>query len=104
MIALMAAGLLLSMTLPGCGPDRIASPGDVPIAMKLDETPPADLLVCPAAAPAFPVDAVAKIPPEVRSALMSLAFAYSVVRDQVGRLINWHRPRSCPQRSNEEAG
>lgn len=32
---------------------------------------------------------------EVRSALMSLAFAYAATLDQLKRLINWERPGTC---------
>ncbi len=95
----MAIGSLALTTLPGCGRNRVASAGTspalTPIAVQVDTTPPAELLLCPQPPVAFPVDQAAVLPVDVRSALTSLAFAYRATLDQLQRLIAWHRPPGC---------
>ncbi|MCW2399653.1 hypothetical protein [Sphingobium sp. B2D3C] len=61
----------------------------------MKDTPPADLLACPAMPAPFPSDAAATIPPAVRSALIALATAYADTRDQLLRVIRWHEPGAC---------
>lgn len=65
------------------------------IAMQIRDTPPADLLVCPAQPDPFPADAEATIPPAVRSAMIGLARGYAMVSDQLGRLIAWNGGTDC---------
>ena len=99
----MAIGLLASMTLQGCGPDHVDSAGETPVVVQVDDAPPAGLLLCPEPPVAFPVDQAATMPSEVRSALMSLAFAYGATLDQLKRLINWERPGTCAVQVDAEA-
>lgn len=95
----MAIGSLALTTLPGCARNRVESAGTspplTPIAVQVDATPPAELLLCPQPPVAFPVDQAAVLPVDVRSALTSLAFAYRATLDQLQRLIAWHRPPGC---------
>ncbi|MCW2396163.1 MULTISPECIES: hypothetical protein [unclassified Sphingobium] len=82
------------MTLQGCAQRQIETAPAV-IAVEVKDTPPADLLACPAAPAPFPRDATATIPPAVRSALIALATAYADTRDQLLRVIRWHEPGAC---------
>ncbi|WP_264573683.1 hypothetical protein [Sphingobium sp. B11D3A] len=61
----------------------------------MKDTPPTDLLACPATPAPFPGDASATIPPAVRAALIALATAYADTRDQLLRIIRWHEPGAC---------
>ncbi|MEI6419475.1 MAG: hypothetical protein WCO82_10430 [Sphingomonadales bacterium] len=54
------------------------------------DTPPADLLRCPARPAGVPAGTSASIPAPARAALIDLAAAYRTVVDQLGRLIAWH--------------
>lgn len=100
---MLAIGSLALTTLPGCGPEHVASAGDVPVVVQVDDSAPADLLVCPEQPMAFPVDQAATITADVRSAIMSLAFAYRATLDQLKRLINWNRPGTCRSPPDAEA-
>jgi hypothetical protein len=99
----MAIGSLALTTLQACGPDQVASAGDTPVVVQVDDTPPGDLLRCPEPPVAFPLNQAATMPADVRSALMSLAFAYAATLDQLERLINWERPDTCPDQLDAEA-
>jgi hypothetical protein len=88
----LALGLMLSTGLPGCATKQAARPAPTAIAVKLESTPPADLLACPVAPAAFPTDASATIPAEIRAPLIGLAAAYADTADRLRRLIRWHRP------------
>ncbi|MDA5192804.1 hypothetical protein [Govanella unica] len=80
------------MTLPGCATRIIEQPAPPPVAVPVRDTPPADLLVCPAAPQGFPTDetAAANLSPEIRAAAIRLASAYADLRGRFARLISWH--------------
>jgi hypothetical protein len=65
------------------------------VAVKVESTPPADVLACPVPPAGFPVDQVAQLPPEVREAAIRLAHAYAAARAQLVRLIDWNSPGAC---------
>ena len=82
--------------MQGCGAEKVESAGTVPIAKKIDDRPPADLLVCPAPAAPLPVDQAAIVPAPMREALIGVARSYAAIADQLRRLIEWERPGGCP--------
>lgn len=59
------------------------------------DSPPADLLVCPASPAGFPEDQAAAIPPAVRDAAVRVLTAYHAVSTQLERLIEWNSPGAC---------
>jgi hypothetical protein len=63
--------------------------------VPVKETPPADLLVCPAAPAAFPTDQVAIIPPPLRAALRGLVLHDRDQRISFRRLVEWIAPGTC---------
>lgn len=90
----MATGLLASTTLAGCsGTVQHAAPQIVAVPVK--DTPPADLLICPAPAAAFPTNEAATIPEPQRAALKGLAISYRDLFDRNRRLVNWIAPGTC---------
>ncbi|HEX8446288.1 MAG TPA: hypothetical protein VF649_06705 [Sphingomonas sp.] len=76
-------------------PARPAAPSAVAVATPT--RPPAELLACPVAPEGFPRDAEATMPPAVRFAAIRLATAYAALARQLGRLIDWNDPASCPE-------
>jgi hypothetical protein len=68
------------------------------VAAAVKDTPPADLLVCPQPARAFPTDTVAVLPRALRGPLQGLAIDYRDLFDRQVRLINWISPGACPAR------
>jgi hypothetical protein len=82
------------MTLQACARPQIEAAPAV-IAVEVKDTPPAQLLECPSVPAPFPSDAPATIPPAVRSAIIGLASAYALTRDQLLRIIRWHEPSAC---------
>lgn len=86
---------MLLISVPGCGPDHVESAGTTPIAVRIHDRPPAELLACPVAPEEFPVDQAATLPPAVRRALMDLAGAYHDLAGQLRRLIRWNTPGAC---------
>lgn len=100
MIVLAATGLLLSTTLPGCGSlgrgrPAVAPPPEV-VVRTVRETPPAELLRCPAAVPGLPTDGGAMIPADWRAGIRRLAKSRGDLFDQVSRLIQFHTGEACP--------
>lgn len=87
---------MLSTALAGCA-HRPADIGPAPtvVAVKVADTPDADLLICPTAPDGFPLDVWATMPPAVRSAAIRLAEAYAATRTQLERLIGWENPPGC---------
>lgn len=86
---------MLLIALPGCA--RLAAEHSPPaaVAVKVEDRPPADLLVCPARPEGFPPDAVAMMPPAVRFAAIRLATAYAAATAQLERLIGWETATPC---------
>lgn len=102
MIVLAATGLLLSTTLPGCGSlgrrtPAVAPPPEV-VVRTVRETPPAELLRCPAAVPGLPTDGGAMIPADWRAGIRRLAKSRGDLFDQLSRLIQFHTGEACPSR------
>lgn len=88
-------GLALLTALVACArPDR-EPPAPAVLAVPVKDSPPADLLACPAAIQGFPLDETAMMPPAVRMAATRLATGYAGIRAQLVRLIEWHRPVAC---------
>lgn len=94
-IALGLTGSLASIALQGCAHPAADRPALPVVAVELRDTPPADLLACPVAPAGFPADAQAQMPPAVRTAVIGIAVALAVTRDQLTRLVRWHRPGAC---------
>lgn len=99
----MASGLLASTTLPGCT-RTVELPVDrpVPVAVKVDDKPAAELTRCADRDARLPDDADswAVLPPRLRNALIRFARAFGANADQLDRLINWNVPGSCPAPTN----
>ena len=98
-IVLGLIGSIASIALQGCAHQAADRPAPPVVAIEVKDTPPADLLTCPAAPAGFPADAQAEIPPAVRSAIVRIATALAATRDQLVRLVRWHSPGAC-----EDAG
>lgn len=91
-----ATGLLLSMTLPGCGSTpRPEAPPEV-VVRTVRETPPAELLRCPAPVAGLPTEGGALIPADWRAGIRRLAKSRGDLFDQVSRLIQFHTGEPCP--------
>lgn len=98
MIAWAAAGLLLSTSLAACAtkpPPPVAPPAPQVIVREVRETPPAELVRCPAAVAGLPTTGEAVIPPEWRAAIVRMARALGARTDQLNRLIQWHGGEAC---------
>jgi len=68
-----------------------------PVAVKVKDTPPAELLRCadrPAGLPEDPA-LVAQIPTKIRAGIIRLAKAFGANAAQLDRLIDWNAPGSC---------
>ena len=84
--------------LPGCARHAIELPADTPSvnAVKVEDTPPAELVACPQVFDGFPEGpAEADMPAEVRAAIVRLARGYRVTVDQLRRLIAWNTGKPC---------
>lgn len=86
--------MVLSIGLQACAHPS-AKPDPTVVAVKVESTPPAELLACPEVPVGFPEDKAAEMPPEVRDAAIRLARAYAVARAQLVRLISWNSPGAC---------
>lgn len=93
---MLAIGLSLSIALPGCARLQNKPTAPAAVALKVDDAPPADLLVCPVRPEGFPPESVAMMPPAVRFAAIRLATAYAAAVDRLERLIAWETAASCP--------
>lgn len=65
-----------------------------PVAVRVKDTPPAELLRCPERPEGFPGTG-AVIAPETRAAIIRLARAYALTLAQLLRLIDWSAPGAC---------
>lgn len=99
MIGSALAGLLLSTSLAGCGGNAAgaaAGPREpVVVVREVRETPPAELLRCPAAVRGLPEQGEAVIPPAWRAGIIAMAQGLRDRGDQLGRLIQWHTGEGC---------
>lgn len=95
-----ATGLLLSMTLPGCGSIGRAAPPPEVVVRTVRETPPAELLRCPAPVQGLPTQGGASIPSDWRAGIRRLAQSRGDLFDQVSRLIQFHTGDPCPTPEN----
>ena len=69
----------------------------MPVAVKVKDTPPAELLRCadrPAGLPEDPA-LVAQIPTRIRAGIIRLARAFGANAAQLDRLIAWAAPGTC---------
>jgi len=89
-------GSALSATLQGCV-KTVTAPVEkpVPVAIKVEDIPPAELLRCAQRPSPFAKGSAAQIPPEARAKLVELARDAGMNADQLDRLINWNSPGSC---------
>jgi hypothetical protein len=67
----------------------------VVVVRTVIEKPPAELLRCPVAPAGLPAGGEAVLPPEWRAGIIRLARAYADVRDQLGRVIQFHTEQPC---------
>lgn len=85
--------------LPGCA-KTVEVPVDKPVsvAVRVRDTPPADLLHCADRPAPLPEDdaTIALLPPSVRRALIAVARAFAANATQLDRLVEWERPGTCP--------
>lgn len=99
MIGSALAGLLLSTTLAGCGGNAAgaaAGPREpVVVVREVRETPPAELLRCPAPVAGLPEQGEAVIPADWRAGIIGMARGLRERGDQLGRLIQWHTGEAC---------
>lgn len=89
--------------LQACAPKIVEVAKPVPVAVEVRDTPPADLLTCPANPVGFPIDAQATIPADVRAAAIRMAHALRARGDQLVRLIRWHHPDACKPDAEKSA-
>lgn len=70
----------------------------VPIAIKVTDTPPAELLACADRPAPFPTDAAAwaVLPARIRAQFIALASSFRTNADRLDRLVNWSAAGSCP--------
>jgi hypothetical protein len=90
-------GSALSATLPGCV-KTVTAPVEkpVPVAIKIEDVPPAELLRCAQRPSPFAKGTAAQIPDAARAKLVELARDAGMNADQLDRLINWSVPGTCP--------
>jgi hypothetical protein len=81
--------------LLGCA-HPAAEPPHAPAAVVVRDTPPSDLLACPALPAGFPEDEQATMTPAVRTAAIRVMTAFGAVVGQLGRLVEWNSPGACP--------
>lgn len=88
------------MTLPGCAPRIVEVPGparEVPVVVKVKDTPPAELLRCPESPDGFPLAEVGQLSTATRAAAIRIGKALGVNAGRLRRLVNWLQPGTCPQ-------
>lgn len=97
MIGSALAGLLLSTSLAGCGGNAAGAVEREPVVVvrEVRETPPAELLRCPAPVRGLPEQGESVIPPGWRAGIISMAQGLRERGDQLGRLIQWHTGEGC---------
>ena len=87
------------MTLPGCAPRIVEVPGparEVPVVVKVKDTPPPELLRCPEAPDGFPLAEVGQLSTATRAAAIRIGKALGVNAGRLRRLVNWIQPGTCP--------
>lgn len=90
-------GSALSATLPGCVKTvTIPVEKPIPVAIKVEDMPPAELLRCAERPSPFAKGIAAQIPSDARAKLVELARDSGMNADQLDRLINWNSPGTCP--------
>lgn len=96
----IVSGLLLSTALPGCAPRVVEVPVEqpVPVAVPIQRNPPTDLTGCAERPQGLPEDPtlIAQIPTAVRAGVIRMARAFAGNASQLDRLVNWHKPGTCP--------
>jgi len=92
--------------LPGCAhhPVEVPVAHDVPVAVAIDDKPPAELTRCAERPAGLPEDPAlyATIPTAVRAGIIRLAKAFGANAAQLDRLVNWNAPGSCPAAAGTE--
>ncbi|WP_338577802.1 hypothetical protein V8J38_02790 [Brevundimonas olei] len=89
---------MLSTTLAACAHRAAEAPPQaepVVVVRTVKETPPAELLRCPAVPLGLPSTGEALIPADWRSAITRLSRSRGEVAGQLARLIAWHTGREC---------
>ena len=84
--------------MPGCARRVVEVPvvTEVPVVKLVRETPPAELLECPARPDGFRTDIDVQVPTAVRAAMIRIAKAFAANSARLERLIRWHDPKACP--------
>lgn len=92
MIGSVLAGLLLSTSLAACGGNaaQLAAPEPAVRVEVVRETPPADLLRCPAPVRGLPETGGAIIPADWRAGIIRMSTALGMTTNQLTRLLAWH--------------
>lgn len=80
------------MMSSGCAHQAVSP---LPVAVKIDNRPSADLLTCAKEAKGLPSDQTAIIPTSMRSGFTDLALSYRSNHDQLNRLVNWFNQGQC---------
>lgn len=65
------------------------------VVRTVTERPPSELLRCPVAPTGLPAGGEAVLSAEWRAAIIRLARSYAEVRDQLGRVIQFHTGEAC---------
>lgn len=69
---------------------------DVPVVVKVKDTPPAELLRCPDLPEGFPLAEVGQLSTASRAAAIRIGKALGLNAGRLRRLVNWLQPGSCP--------
>ena len=88
--------------MPGCGQRvvEVAVDKPVPVAVRVKETPPAELTRCAERPQGLPEDPalIAQIPTSIRAGIIRMARAFAGNASQLDRLVNWNAPGTCEPR------
>lgn len=90
------------MALPGCARQLADTAPPKTVGIAVIDTPPAEILRCPARPEGFPTDADswAIVPAQIRAAARRVAEAFAANTGQLERLIEWQRGEPCPAAVN----
>ena len=69
---------------------------EVPVIVKVKDTPPAELLRCPEAPEGFPLAEIGQLSTATRAAAIRIGKAMGVNAGRLRRLVNWLQPDTCP--------
>lgn len=69
---------------------------EVPVVVKVKDTPPAELLRCPESPDGFPLAEVGQLSTATRAAAIRIGKALGVNAGRLRRLVNWLQPGTCP--------